>query len=144
MIDILIAIAFLLFFTYVMYVEYKNPLWNEFVSRGADIPKVNGNQHSIEMVFFWKNCSTYKESAESDYWNSMAVYCLEDGILIKRPFFLFGRRSVFFQWSQIEVGSCFRKWMAKRREIHIKDTHLYLSISDKVYQRGLEMVKDGS
>ena len=65
MIDILIAIAFLLYFTYVMYVEYKNPLWNEFVSRGADIPEVNGNQHSIEMVFFWKNCSTYKESTES-------------------------------------------------------------------------------
>lgn len=144
MIDILIAIAFLLLLTYVMYVEYKNPLWNEFVTRSTYIPAANGNRRSVEMVFFWKNCSTYKESNENDYWNSMAVYCLEDGILIRRPFFLFARKAVFFKWSEIEAGSCFREWMAKRREIHIKDTHLYLSISEKVYQLGLEMVKDGS
>ena len=144
MIAILIAIAFLLLLTYVMYAEYKNPLWNEFVSKSAYTPEANGNPRSIEMIFFWKNCSTYKESNENDYWNSMAVYCLDDGILIKRPFFLFARKSVFLKWSEIEVGSCSRVWIAKRREIHIKDTQLYLSISEKIYQRGLRMVKDGS
>jgi len=64
----------------------------------------------------------------------MDVSCLTDGVLITRPLFLFGRRSVFLPWSKIEVGEQFRAWLAQRRAIRIKGTDLYLSISEKVYK----------
>ena len=132
--EILIFLGVALLWVGVMIVEYRNHLWSQIVSYGDPIPDNSGEKSSIQMVFFWRSAPTFKQAQGGDYWNSMDVSCLTDGVLITRPLFLFGRRSVFLPWSKIEVGEQFRAWLAQRRAIRIKGTDLYLSISEKVYK----------
>ena len=130
---IIVSIALVAWFIG-MLVEHRNPLWSEIVSSGESLPEIAGRTKSVQMVFFWKSSLTYKESEYSDYWNSMDVICLPSGLIIKRPIFLFGRKSVYFPWSNIEPGSTFRAWFLKRRSLHIRGTKLYLSVTENLYK----------
>ena len=132
--ELLILSGVVLLWLGAMIVEYRNHLWSEIVSCGDPIPDKSGDNSSIQMVFFWRSAPTFKQAQDGDYWNSMGVSCLTDGVLITRPIFLFGRRTVFLPWSKLEVGEQFRAWLAQRRAIRIKGTDLYLSISEKVYR----------
>ena len=144
MFAILIISTLLLLFSYLSYRENTHPLWSEYVAVSENIPKPHGKPNSIEMVFFWKNCSSYKYSTEKDYWNSMAIHCFKEGLLVKRSFFLFWRKPIFISWSRIEEKHNFREWIAKRRALQIKNTSLYFSITESAYQQRGKMVKDES
>ena len=142
MFAILIISTLLLLFSYLSYRENTHPLWSEYVAVSEKIPKPHGKPNSIEMVFFWKNCPSYKYSTEKDYWNSMAIHCFKEGLLVKRSFFLFWREPIFISWSRIEEKHNFRAWIAKRRALQIKNTSLYFSITEGAYQQCGKMIKD--
>jgi hypothetical protein len=91
------------------------------------------------MVFFWKSGDTYGESRETDYWNAMDIIATKDGLLVKRPFFLFGRRSAFFSWSTLSPGATFYVWLAKRRAIRVSNTELYFTVTERFYKKHVQV-----
>lgn len=134
----LIALAPFVFLAFVMFLEYRNPLWRQFVSLAGSLPASPDGAQSHEMVFFWKSAETYNKSQDSDYWNAMDVIATNDGLLIKRPFFLFGRRSVFFSWGTLSQGKTFYVWLTKRRAIQISGTELYFTVTERFYKRHVQ------
>ena len=133
--ELLIFSALAVLWLGAMIVEYRNHLWSEIVSYGSPLPEKSDKKSSVQMVFFWRSAPTFKQAQESDYWNSMDVFCLKEGVLIRRPVFLFGRKSVFLPWSKLEVGEQFRGWLTQRRAIRIKDTDMYFSITENTYKQ---------
>ncbi|WP_369160480.1 hypothetical protein [Candidatus Thiodiazotropha sp. LNASS1] len=134
MTNIIILSAFVVFWIIGMIIEYRNPLWSEIVAKGEAISETGKVDKSAQMVFFWKSAPEYAKSDHTDYWNAMDVTCLTSGVLIRRPLILFGRRSVYIPWSQLEAGDTFRAWFLKRRALHIRGTELYLSVTERVYR----------
>lgn len=134
----LLTIAPFLFIAIVMFVEYRNPLWRQFVQSGNQIPDKTEGATSDEMVFFWRGGETYPKSQDSDYWNAMKLKATSEGLLVERPFFLFGRRSAFFHWSALTPGKTFYTWLTRRRAIHISGTVLRFSITERFFKKHVQ------
>ena len=138
MLSNLLLITTLVFLVGGVILEYRNPLWRLFLKSASPLPETSEGASSDEMVFFWVAAETYAKSVESDYWNAMDVVATPSGLLIKRPFFMFGRRSAFFPWQTLIAGETFYTWLAKRRAMRLTGTELYFSISERCYKNHVQ------
>ena len=124
----------IIFLGVIAILEYRNPLWRKFVLAGQPLPDIDDPQQSIEIIFFWEGAEEYGKAENSDYWNAMDLRATSNGLAVKRPLFLFGRRSVFIPWYQVTSGKSFYAWLTKRRTLSINGSNLYFSVTEKFYK----------
>ncbi|CAA0117869.1 Uncharacterised protein [Halioglobus japonicus] len=134
----LLTIAPFIFFAFVMFLEYRNPLWKQFIKSGALRKAETEGARETQMVFFWKSAETYHKSQEFDYWNAMELEATNEGLSVNRPLFLFGRRSAFFPWAALSPGSTFYAWLTKRRTLRLAGTELQFSVTERFYKKHVQ------
>lgn len=134
----LFLLAPFLFWIFVIFLEYRNPLWQQFVRAAQPLPKTIDEAKSEQMVFFWRSAKTYGKSDTSDYWNAMDLIATSEGLIVKRPLFLFGRRSAFFPWGVLSPGNTFHAWLTKRRTLQLINTELYFSVTERFYRNHVQ------
>ena len=141
----LFLLAPIAFIGIIAILEHRNPLWRKYVDLGQPLPNLSDLAKSVQMVFFWEGPEAYGKSDQSDYWNAMDIYASDEGLAIKRPLILFGRRSVFIPWDQLAATKPFYAWLTKRRALKICGSELYFSVTDKFYKRHIcQYIKSAS
>ena len=126
------------FLAIVTVIEYRNPLWGQFVTAASPMPDNPKGASSAQMVFFWKSADTFRKSEASDYWNAMDLIATPNGLLVKRPFFLFGRKSAYFPWAVLIPGKTLHLWVAKRRAMRLAGTELYFSVTERFFRKHVQ------
>ena len=122
----------------IWFIEYRNPLWKKFVAVGGSPVSGDFPMKSTQMLFFWESAETPKMSLSSDYWNAMEISATNDGVVIRRPPLMYGRRSVFYSWPSLRSGKSFRCWLQSRRALAIVGTDLHFAVTESFFKKHVQ------